>query len=107
MEWLPTALAGGGPWALLGGVVFTVLGLVLKGQLVPAAEVDRIVKAYERVIEEKNNDLIGWKTAHALEVEAGRVLREQNNMLLEHSGMSAQAWRAIKAAAESQTDDPT
>lgn len=107
MEWLPAAAATGGPWALLGGVILTVVGLVLKGLLVPASHVDRIVEAYKAVIQAKNDDVTAWKAAHALEVEANRVLREQNGKLLEHSSTSAQAWRSIsKAAAESRSDEP-
>jgi hypothetical protein len=105
VEWLPAAVAGGGPWALLGTVILTVVGLLLKGILVPGPQVDRIVKAYETVIAAKTDDVTAWKTAHALEVEANKVLREQNGKLLEHSATSAQAWRAIKAAAESRADD--
>lgn len=107
MEWLPAAVAGGGPWALLGGVVVTVVGLVLKGLLVPASHVDRIVKAYETVIAEKKDDVTAWKAAHALEVEANRVLRDQVDKLLEHSSTSAQAWRSISKAAESRADEST
>ena len=105
MEWLPAAVADKGPWAMLAGVVLTVLTAVWKGALVPGPQVDRIVKAYETVIAEKRDDVTAWKAAHALEVEVNRVLREQNGKLLEHSGMSAQAWQAIKAAAESRNDD--
>ena len=106
MEWLPTAAASGGPWALLGGVIVTVVGLVLKGLLVPASHVDRIVKAYETVIAEKKDDVTAWKAAHAVEVEANRVLRDQVDKLLEHSQTSAHAWQAIRAAAERADDSP-
>lgn len=107
MEWLPAAVVDKGPWGLLAAVIFTVLGLVLRGVLVPASHVDRIVKAYEAVIASKTDDVTAWKTAHSVEVEANRALREQVDKLLEHSSMSAQAWQAIKAAAESTTHDPT
>lgn len=105
MDWLPAAVAGGGPWAILGGVVLTVFGLMVRGALLSAWQVDRLIEGYKERLQDKKDDVTAWKTAHALEVEANRVLRAQVTALLEHSGMSVQAWQSIKAAAESRTDD--
>lgn len=90
----------GGPWAILGTVILTVFGLIVKGTLVPGTHVDRLTKAYEAIIAQEREDKMAWKAAHAVEVEAGRVLREQNGKLLEHSSVSAHAWEGIRAAAE-------
>lgn len=100
MEWFPTAVAAGGPWAILGAVVFTVVGLIVRGTLVPGTHVDRLVKAYERIIDDKRDEATAWKAAHALEVQTGRELLAQNGKLLEHSSVSAHAWDGIREAAE-------
>lgn len=100
MEWLPAAAATGGPWAILGSVVTTVLILIFRGTLVPGTHVDRLVKAYEKIIEEKDKEAVAWRAAHALSEEGSRVLREQNGKLLEHSSLSVHAWESIREVAE-------
>ena len=107
MEWLPAAVATGGPWALLGTVVLTVVGAMVKGALLSSWQVERLIEGYKERLQERKDDVTAWKTAHALEVEAHRVTQTQVNLLLEHSGMSVQAWKAIKAAAERNDDAPT
>lgn len=104
MEWVPATAASGGPWVILLGVVTTVVGLLLRGTLVPGTHVDRLTRAYEEIIKEKRAEASDWKAAHALSVEAERVLREQNGKLLEHSALSAHAWDSIRAVAEKSTD---
>lgn len=86
------------------GVVSTVVGLIIRGTLVPGTHVDRIVKAYEAIVQDKRDEAAAWKAAHAVEAEGSRVLREQNGKLLEHSSVSAHAWESIRAAAERRTD---
>lgn len=105
MEWLPAALSAGGPWAILLGIVTTVVGLIVRGTLVPGVHVDRLVRAYEKIIETERDEKTAWKAAHAVSEEAGRVLREQNGKLLEHSSVSAHAWDSIRAVAESRGQD--
>lgn len=85
---------------MLLGVIGTVAGLIFRGTLVPGTHVDRLVKAYERIVEDKRDEAAAWRAAHAVSVEAERVLREQNGKLLEHSSVSAHAWDGIRAAAE-------
>lgn len=104
MDWVPAALSTGGPWAILGGVVFTVLGLIFRGTLVPGTHVDRIVKAYETIVQDKRDEAAAWKAAHAVEAEATRVLREQNGKLLEHSSVSTHALESLRSIAERRTD---
>ena len=106
MEWVPAVLSSGGPWAILGGVVFTVVGLIVRGALVPGAHVDRIVTAYKEIIEHERADKLAWKTAHELEAEGGRVLREQNSKLLEHSSVSTHALESLHRIAEQRSDAP-
>lgn len=93
-------MAAGGPWALALGVIVTVTGLIFRGTLVPSTHVDRLVKSYEMIIQEKRDEALAWKAAHAVSVEAERVLREQNGKLLEHSAVSAHAWDGIREASE-------
>lgn len=76
----------------------------MKGALVPGNHVDRLVTAYQEIIRTEREEKTAWKAAHAVEVEAGRVLREQNGKLLEHSSVSAHAWEGIRAAAERSAD---
>lgn len=104
MDWVPAAAASGGPWVLLLSTLTTVVGLLMRGTLMPGTIHDRIVKAYEKIIEDKEAEALAWKAAHAVEVEAGRVLREQNGKLLEHSSVSAHAWAGIRAVAERSQD---
>lgn len=105
MEWVPSAMAAGGPWALALGVIVTVTGLIFRGTLVPSSQVDRLVESYKTIIVSKTDEATAWKAAHALEVEASRVLREQNGKLLEHSALSAHAWDEIRRASEAQGRD--
>lgn len=104
MEWLPAAAATGGPWVLLGSVMVTVFGLIVRGTLVPGTHVDRIVQAYEKIVETERNTAVMWQTAHALKVEEAKLILEQNAKLLEHSAVSAHAWESIRAMAEDGRD---
>lgn len=100
MEWLPAAAATGGPWAILGAVVITVLGAIVRGVLVPGTHVDRLVTAWEKIAEAERDKAIMWQTAHGLKVEEAKLLMEQNGKLLEHSAVSAHALESIRLMAE-------
>lgn len=104
MEWIMPALVSKGPWALCLGILVSV-GMTLfvafkNGAIVPASQVDRLLSAYEKMLTDKAEQVVAWQTAHALEIENSRMLREQNGKLLEHSSVSAHAWDSIRAAAE-------
>lgn len=108
MEMITPALLSKGPWALCLGILIGAGVILFKafkdGHLVPASQVDRIVKAYETQLDDARNDRDAWRAAHALKVEETRVHMDQTGQLLEHARLSAHAWESIRAVAERAGD---
>jgi hypothetical protein len=104
MEWVGAALISKGPWALCLGILISVAATLFiafkNGAIVPASQVDRLIATYDKMLADKAEQVVAWQTAHALEAENSKMLREQNGQLLAHSSVAAHAWDSIRAAAE-------
>jgi hypothetical protein len=63
VDWLPAAVQGGGPWAILLAVVFAFSFAFWRGVFVSSNQVDRLVKGYEATTTALEKELVYWRAA--------------------------------------------
>ena len=82
MDALPGVAAAAGPWALLFGVLVAGLHAILRGTLVPAAQVDRLTAAWEARLDESHQREQDWRTAYERSEAAREVASAQLGELM-------------------------
>lgn len=101
MEWLPTGLIGNvGPWAAFLSLALTVSYLVIKGHLITAAQVDRIVAAYDRASALQNEESARREAAYQVELARNDRLSSQLERMLGYSALGTDALIAMRRVAE-------
>jgi len=63
VDWLPAAVQGGGPWAVLLAVVFAFSFSFWRGIFVSSTQVDRLIRGYEATTTALEKELVYWRQA--------------------------------------------
>ena len=95
MDWIPSHVSAGGPWALLVSVVLGICFLLWRGNLVPSNHVDRTIAGYRDNLAERNREIDYLRAANAKLTEANDKLADQNRQLMAHSAVSTHALEDI------------
>lgn len=64
-------------------VIVLVLVSVIRGWFVPASHVDKIIKAYERILDDKDKQIADWREAYNNSDARGDVFAENQRLLVE------------------------
>lgn len=80
MDWLPSQVTQGGPWAALLAVVLAVSFLIWRGALVPGSHVDRTIAGYRDTIAARDKTIEHLQAANdrkdvTIEKQAGQIER--------------------------------
>ena len=95
MDWLPSHVTQGGPWAALLAVVLGVSFLIWRGTLVPGSHVDRTVAGYKDTIASLEKERDYHQAAASRKDETIAKQSEQIDRLLSHSAVSSYALEDI------------
>jgi hypothetical protein len=82
-----------GPWVNLGGWLFIVAMVIVswvRGLLYPARQVTELINVYERLLEDKREQINTWKEAYKNSDARGDVLaKNQEDLLVSMKTMSS------------------
>lgn len=77
--WSPTTVSAGG-WLL---VIVAVITAMLRGWLVPGTQVDRLVRAYEATIADRDQQIRDWRDAARLSEQRADLSAKNQERLLD------------------------
>lgn len=102
---LPLPLAGGGLAGLLVVVFFPYIQMA-RGRLVPRSTLEAQERIHEREIEDLCHDRDEWRTAHRLSEQGRGEERENTTVLVRELGITNDALRSLKEAADRHREQP-
>ena len=106
MDWLPAAVQGGGPWAVLLAVVFAFSFSFWRGVFVSSTQVDRLVKGYEATIATQEKELVYWRSAAERKDATIAAQTDQIQKLMAYTAIGTHALEEIlKEARKRELDD--